>query len=290
LSIGTTGPNAEMISYWNESSGAKWVRNESVLDEQIAPVGILVMDRAVVTQGERAIDVGCGCGQTCLQLGERVGPAGSVLGVDISAVMLERAAQRAAERGLEQVHFANVDAQTHDFEPASADLVFSRFGVMFFADPSAAFRNLHSALVPDGRLAFACWQALDRNPWMLEPVRAAAQLVPLPAPREASAPGPFSFADPDRVRAILSGAGFRNLEFESHERELTVGGGLSLDGAVDFLLQLGPLGAALREAGDAAETLLPKVREAVRRAVEPHSGDDGIHMDSASWIVTASAG
>jgi SAM-dependent methyltransferase len=279
-----------MINYWNESSGAKWVHNESVLDEQIAPVGSLVMDRTGVAPGERAIDVGCGCGQTCLQLGERVGAAGSVMGIDISAVMLERAAQRAREHGLEQVRFANVDAQTHGFEPASADLVFSRFGVMFFADPTAAFRNLHSALVPDGRLAFACWQGLDRNPWMLEPVRAAAHLVPLPAPRESSAPGPFSFADPDRVRAILSGAGFRDVELESLERELTVGGGLPLDDAVDFLLQLGPLGAALREAGDAAKTLLPKVREAVRGAVEPHSRDDGIHMDSAGWIVTASAG
>lgn len=290
MSIEATGPNADMVAYWNDSTAARWVSHENFLDEQIEPLGILAMQRTAVAEGERAIDVGCGCGQTCLQLAERVGPAGSVLGIDISEVMLGRARERARERGFEQVRFENVDAQTHEFEPASADLVFSRFGVMFFADPAAAFRNLRGALAPEGRLAFVCWQGLDRNPWMLVPLRAAAQHVNLPAPPSPGAPGPFSFADPERVRDILKQAGFGQVSIEAEERKLTVGGSLPLEEAVDFLLHLGPLGAILREAGDGAQALLPLLQKAVHEAVAPYSGADGLRMPAASWIVTARAG
>ncbi|TFG97014.1 MAG: class I SAM-dependent methyltransferase, partial [Myxococcales bacterium] len=140
-----------------------------LLDAQIAPLGVAAMEQARPAPGESVLDIGCGCGQTSVQLKERVGPKGSVLGVDISTPMLERARARAA--GLPNLRFTNADAQTHSFDERF-DLAFSRFGVMFFADPVAAFANVHRALRPGGRVAVVCWQGIDRNPWLLVPLRA----------------------------------------------------------------------------------------------------------------------
>jgi SAM-dependent methyltransferase len=278
-------PNAEQVQYWTETAGPKWVRYEALLDGQLRPLGVAVMERAGITAGERVVDVGCGCGDTSVTLGRRVGAKGAVLGVDISAPMLERAQQRAAEQT--HVRFALADAQTHGFERGAFDVVFSRFGVMFFADPTAAFANLRTALRPGGRLAFACWQALPKNEWIAVPLMAAAQHITLPAPPAPGAPGPFAFADADRVRGILEGAGFTAVTCEPEERVLTVGGGGSLDDAVDFLLDgIGPASAALREAGPAAR---PKVAAAVRDAIAPHATSEGVRMASAAWIVTARA-
>jgi SAM-dependent methyltransferase len=289
VSLSPSGPNAEQISYWNEQSGPKWVALEELLDAQIGPLGRVAMERAGVASRERVLDVGCGCGQTCLQLAEIVGPDGAVLGVDISSPMLERARERARSAGLGQVRFENADAQTADLDDDGFDLVFSRFGVMFFAEPRAAFANLRRALAPGGRLAFVCWQALEHNPWMRVPVMAAARHLPLPPRPEPGAPGPFAFADAERVRGILEDAGFEEVCFEPHERELLVGGEGSLEHAVDFLLRMGPTAAALREAGALAESRRAAVFDAVREAVAPYAVGSGVRMPSASWIVTALA-
>jgi SAM-dependent methyltransferase len=242
------------------------------------------MERARLRPGERVLDVGCGCGDTTVELAQRVAPGGGATGVDISAVMLERARQFAREQGA-GARFELADAQTHAFPPASADVLFSRFGVMFFADPSAAFAILRRALAPTGRLTFVCWQGLPENPWMFVPLGAALQYVPLPPIPGPDAPGPFSFADPARVRAILERAGYSDVELEDVRETLTIGG--SIDQAVDFMLQMGPTAAALRESSD--QTLIPRVAAAVRAALEPYVSADGIRMASASWIVTARA-
>src|SRR5262249_38336345 len=149
------------------------------------------------------LDVGCGCGDSTVDLARRVAPDGTVVGMDISAVMLERARQTAREQGV-NARFEHADAQTHAFAPASFDVLFSRFGVMFFADPTAAFANLRSALRPGGKLAFVCWQSLAENPWMLVPLGAAFQIIPPPPMPAPDAPGPFAFADQSRVRSILA--------------------------------------------------------------------------------------
>jgi SAM-dependent methyltransferase len=276
-------PNAEQITYWNEETGPKWVALQELLDEQIAPLGLAAMDRAAVAAGDDVLDVGCGCGQTSLQLAERVGSDGSVLGVDLSAVMLERARERAA--GLANVTFTAADAQTHGFEAGRHDLVFSRFGVMFFEDPVAAFANLRRGLADGGRLAFVAWQELGRNPWMLVPVMAIAPLVALPPPPAPGAPGPFAFADADRVRRILADAGFASIEIEPLNGELGLGGGGGLDRASDFVLQMGPAGRVLR---DADEALLGRAREAAREALAPFATPDGVRMEYAAHIVSAS--
>ena len=170
---------------------------------------------------------------------------------------------------------------------AAADVCFSRFGVMFFADPVAAFSNLHMAMLPGGRLGFVCWQSLPENPWMLVPAMAAAQHVVLPVPTSPDAPGPFAFADADRVRGILERAGFSSVAIDGHRTTLRVGGADGIDQAVDFMLQMGPAGAALREADPGVRGT---VAAAVREAIAPYHTAHGVRMGGAAWIVTARRG
>jgi len=284
VTLAAEGPNAEQIRYWNETIGPRWIEQEAMLDAQIEPLGLAAIERARVAAGEHVVDVGCGCGQTTLQLAERVGPEGAVLGIDVSARMLGRARERA--KALANVRFENADAQTHRFGERF-DLVFSRFGVMFFADPVAAFANLHGALRPGGRLAFVCWQAIDRNPWLLVPLRALAGIVELPAPPPPGAPGPFAFADPERVRGILGRAGFAGVELAPLEGELAIGAGGDLERAVGFAMQMGPASALLRDAGPA---LQERAREAIRAALAPLVTPTGVRAESAAWAVTARSG
>ena len=285
--IAADGPNAQQIEYWNEVSGDKWVAMNDVIDAQIEPLGSAAIDLAKVRAGERVLDVGCGCGQTTLQLAERVGSAGAVRGVDISAPMLARAQERVDAAGVGHVQLANVDAQTETFS-SDVDLVFSRFGVMFFADPERAFANLLSALRPGARLACVTWQALPRNPWMLVPVSAAAKHLPPSDPPDPEAPGPFALADAARTERILAAAGFEDIAHDPLEREILVGGGGDLDETVSFVLQLGPVGGALREAG---EEVRAAAAQDVRAALEPYfvDGPDGpgVRMPAAAWLVTA---
>lgn len=279
-----SGPNAEQIRYWNEESGPRWVALQALLDAELAPLGRAAMERAKIAPGERVLDVGCGCGATALELAERVGAAGAVLGIDISRPMLTRARERARQAGQAQLRFEHADAQTHDLAKASFDVLFSRFGVMFFSDPRAAFANLRRALAPGGRLAFVCWQALARNAWMLVPMAAAARHVELPPPPEEGAPGPFAFADPERVRGILAGAGFAGIAIEPLEGELLLGGGGSLDQAAAFMVEIGPAAMALRKAGRERD---PAVREAIRAALAPFETPAGVRLGYAAWVATA---
>jgi SAM-dependent methyltransferase len=248
----------------------------------IAPIGRLAMDRAGLTTGEHVLDVGCGCGDSTLEIARRVGAAG-VLGCDVSAPMLALAAERARAAGLAEIRFVQADAQVHPFPPAAFDVVYSRFGVMFFADPAAAFTNLARALRPGGRVAFACWQELAKNPWMLVPLGGAAQVIPLPPPPAPGAPGPFSMGDPERVRRILTEAGLDQIVVAPYEDIVTRASGL--DEAVEFMLQMGPAAAALREAVD--PSLRPRVARAVRAALEPYVTSEGVRMRGSAWLVAA---
>jgi SAM-dependent methyltransferase len=283
--LASEGPNAEQITYWNEQ-GPKWVNLQAQLDLQLRPLGERAIERAAVSAGERVLDIGCGCGETTFELARRTGAAGAAVGMDISTLAIERARQRADEARLEHVRFENADAQTFAFPPGSLDLLFSRFGVMFFSDPVAAFTNLRAALRPGGRLAFVCWQGVQRNPWMMIPLAAVAQHVALPAPPVPGAPGPFAFADADRVRGILTQAGFTAFAVEAVDEVLAIGGDGTLDQAVDFVLKIGPVAAALRTAGESARAA---AAAAVHDAVAPFHSPQGVRMGAAAWLVTARA-
>ena len=280
-----SGPNAEQIRYWNEQRARSWVEQQELIDAQLAPLGRRAMERAAVALGERVLDVGCGCGQTTLDLGRRVGPSGSVLGADVSSPMLAQARAAARAAGVTNVRFEEADAQTHAFAPRAFDVLFSRFGVMFFADPAAAFANLATALRPGGRLAFVCWRTLPENPWMAVPLMAAFQHIPPPPIPGPNDPGPFAFADRTRVDGILTSGGFTDVAFDPLDEELVIGGGAELAQAVAFILQLGPTAAALREAGpEKAVEVAAAVGEALRPYFTPGAG---VRMMAAAWVVSA---
>jgi SAM-dependent methyltransferase len=250
----------------------------------IGPLGERAMDAAEISAGERVLDVGCGCGHTSLELSRRTGARGRVFGVDISAPMLELARERAAKAKTGRVEFMLADAQTAALERNAFDLLFSRFGVMFFADPASAFTNLRRSLVSGGRLAFVCWQPLVKNPWMLVPLGAAAQHISLPPPPPPGAPGPFAFGDADRVARILAQAGFEDVALDAYETTIRVGRG-DLDSATSFLLEgVGPTSAILREA---TGELRAAVADSVRTALKPFLGADGVALPAATWIATA---
>ena len=278
----SSGPNAEQIEYWNQKAAPTWVNQNEKLDAMLAPFGLAVMDRARPATGERVLDVGCGVGQTSLQLAKRVAASGSVLGVDISTPMLARASERARAEKLANVRFENADAQTFPFTPNSVDLIFSRFGVMFFADPKAAFTNLRRALRPGGRLSFICWQSLPENPWMFVPLGAALQFLPPPPLPAPDAPGPFAFADAARVRGILERAGFRGVTHEPLTGEILLG--LTVDEAIAFSSELGPAARVLLEATPAErDAAIAAIREMLGKILTA----TGIRLGYAAWIVTA---
>lgn len=279
-----TGPNAQQIQYWNEAAGETWAAREDILDQMIAPIGERVLALAAAAPGEKVVDVGCGCGATTLELARQVGLKGAVLGVDVSRPMLGRALARAKARGLTHTNFVLADAQTADLGREDFDLLFSRFGVMFFADPTAAFANLRRAVRAGGRLAFVCWQPLQRNPWMLVPTIAIARHAAM-SPPDPNLPGPFAFADPERVRSILSRANFTEVAIDAVELSLAPGGG-DPNRAAEFALEIGPGAAALRAAGAGPE-LRARAADSVREAFGPFIQNGVLRMPASIWLVHA---
>jgi SAM-dependent methyltransferase len=278
----TDTANAAQADYWNAAAGPVWVRLQDKLDRQIAGIGLEAMRVLAPARGEHVLDIGCGCGQSTLQLADRVGPGGAVTGIDLSAPMLEVARGRPVPAGAASPRFLQADAQTADLGAAEFDAAFSRFGVMFFSDPPAAFANIARALKPGGRLAFACWAPLADNPWMTTPLAAAAPFLPPLPPTDPTAPGPFAFSDPERVHAVLRQGGFTAVNVARFESRI---GGGDVEAAVGLALQVGPLGAALRE----NPGLEDKVAGAVREALAPFATPEGVKMPSAVWIVSARA-
>ena len=278
----TAASNIAQIEYWNTKAkaGETWAKFQEALDRQIQTLGLAAMDTLRPEKGEHIIDIGCGCGQTSLDLGSRVGAAGSVVGVDISKPMLEVALRRPRPAPNLRVTFKQLDAQSDDLGDGCFDAAFSRFGVMFFSDPVAAFTNIRESLKPSGRLVFVCWRPLNQNPWMREPLDAALPLLPPIAPFDPIAPGPFAFADAGRVQSILAEAGFGSVKVSPFDAAI---GGANLEQTLQLALNVGPLGAALRENPERAET----VADAVRDLLSKYATPNGVLMPAAVWIVSA---
>jgi SAM-dependent methyltransferase len=274
--------NADQIAYWNGPGGQHWADRQQVQDIVLAPVSEVLINRARAGAGERIVDVGCGCGATAIALGQKVGPTGHVLGIDISAPMLARARQLLTP-GL-PVEFALADATVYPFVPASFDLVVSRFGVMFFAEPVLSFANLRRALRPTGRLTFACWRDPRENPFFMAPLQAVYKHVPkLPRP-EPEDPGPFSFASEERVRRILGEAGFQGIEMEPCNLALDVAVGRGLDVAVQSALEIGPAARALAEQ---PPDVVAAATDSIREALAVYLSGQSVPLPASIWIVTA---
>ena len=276
--------NADQIAYWNGASGQRWTDRQAQQDVLLAPVSKTLIDRAAVKPGDRIIDVGCGCGSTSIAFAEKVAPNGFVLGIDISGPMLARA-RELAPRHL-PVDFVQTDATVHPFDPQSFDLVVSRFGVMFFAEPAISFANLRRALRPSGRVAFACWREPRENPWMMAPLQAIYQHVPKLPPQGPEDPGPFAFASEERVNRILGEAGYKAIEMEPVALSFDIAIGRGLDAAVQAALQIGPGSRALD--GHPPETRAAAAAS-VKEMLTPYVRGQSVPLSGSIWIVTARA-
>jgi SAM-dependent methyltransferase len=273
--------NATQVAQWNAAIGQRWVRLQAELDAAYGEHGRRVLDAARLAAGESVLDVGCGSGALTLDAAQRVGPRGLVVGMDVSRPMLARARERADEAKLHRVRFERADVQTGALGAARFDAAVSRLGVMFFDDPVAAFTNLRSALRVGGRLAFVAWQSAADNPWISVPEAATSAFITVEQPVP-NAPGPFSLADPERVRALLERAGFAALYVDPLYLDITFG--LHAREAAAILVQFGLLGRALLSAEPAVKT---RALDVVEAALGPYTTRSGVRFPSRAWLVRA---
>jgi SAM-dependent methyltransferase len=276
-----TSANREQIAHWNADEARRWVEQQWRYDGMLEPYARRLLGAAEIAPDERVLDVGCGTGTTTLAAAAR---ARETLGVDISEPMIARAREQAREQGLPNVRFEVADAQTAPFESASHDVVISRFGVMFFDDPIAAFANVRTAMRRGARIVFVCWQNLADNEWVLVPVTAAAAHVPLPDGGEPGAPGAFAFGDAERVQALLTRAGFGDVGIQPLADSILLGGGGTADDAVEFFRHTGT-GRALF--ADTAPVDVARAIDAVRDALAPYQTPEGVRLGAAAWLVHA---
>lgn len=263
------------LEYWNGPAGDRWAANQQMVDRNLASITDALFALAQIAPGERVVDVGCGCGTSTIRAAAAVGDPARVLGIDISAPQLAVARARAPA-----IAFREGDATTFPFA-GDADLVVSRFGVMFFPDPTAAFAHLRRALAPGGRLAFVCWRAPDENAWWTAPLAATSGLLAIDPP-EPRAPGPFAFAEPAYVQAILADAGFRDVVLRPHEDVMDLGP--TLEAAADEAMQTG---AIARASVGAPPELLGAIRARLPAVLAPHATARGITPRAAVWLVSA---
>ncbi|MGN7980833.1 class I SAM-dependent methyltransferase [Burkholderia sp. 22313] len=278
--------NAYQVTDWNGQSGERWVANQVRLDAMVAEFGQAAIEAAAPAAGERVLDVGCGAGASSLALAARVGARGHVLGVDISAPLIGRARALAPQDA--PVLFQMADASSTELPEGTFDILFSRFGVMFFVDPTAAFAHMRRALRPGGRVAFVCWRGAAENDWVRLPMGALEGIVPPSAPPDLEAPGPFSFGDRERVARILSAAGFTDIAIAPFDASVPFGAGGTRDAAIDdavrMTLEVGPLSRAL---ADQPDDIRARASAAVRAAFAGLPGERSVMIDGAAWIVMA---
>ncbi|MCK5274535.1 MAG: methyltransferase domain-containing protein, partial [Alphaproteobacteria bacterium] len=260
--VNTPDANTEFVDFWNEVLVPKFVKYKHVLVDGLTHHSAAIFPSLDIRAGDRALDVGCGFGDTAIQIAERVGSTGSVLGIDCCEAFLEYGRRDAAAAGLDNVSFAEADVQFHPFEP-EYDFCFSRFGTMFFENPVAALRNMRRSLKPGGRLTFIVWRTIDDNPWLGLPKQVVLKFLPPPGEDAATCgPGPFSMASEPMVTKQLEIAGYEDIAFKRVDAPLLVG--RTPEDAVGFQLALGPAGEVYREAGEEAERKHDEIAAALR--------------------------
>jgi SAM-dependent methyltransferase len=280
------GDNEAQVQFWNSAAGEKWVRHQEAVDQQLEVVTDLLLHAAAPRVGEAVLDVGCDTGATLLRLAEAVRNDGQVLGCDISAPMLALARQRLAAAGATNVDVVQVDAQAHDFAGTTFDLLVSRFGVMFFADPTAAFASLRRRMRPGGRVAFVCWGALADNPFFLLPMQIATRYLGPVEPTPPRTPGPLAFSEPDYVSSILAGAGWSEVRIEQRDPPLL--GRATVQEQAALSIEMGPVSRLIAERQPDAATIAA-LRAELGKKLETYATETGVEIPSRLHYVTARA-
>jgi ubiquinone/menaquinone biosynthesis C-methylase UbiE len=277
----------EFIACWNEILVPKWNKFRHILSGNGAVHSSMAYEHFQIQPGDKVLDIGCGYGETSLEIGKIVGPEGEVLGLDCTESFLETAENERKEAGIDNVKFVLGDAQTYELPENYFDVVYSRFGVMFFQNIVFALKNAHKALKPGGKLCMIVWRTIDDNPcWgMAKDI----SLRHLPPPGDGAAtcgPGPFALASEETTRGMMNAAGFTNIEL-FHRNDAKVSIGNTLDEAIDFQLMVGPSGEIIREAGDLGQEKLPELVDDMKNTMSEYEKDDGVILDSSTWLIMA---
>ncbi|SEO83552.1 Ubiquinone/menaquinone biosynthesis C-methylase UbiE [Salinihabitans flavidus] len=285
MTTATMQEASEYVDFWNRVLVPKFIRFRHILAEGTSNHSDQVLPTLGLEEGDRVVDIGCGFGDTAIELARRVGWSGAVLGIDCCDAFLDFGRREAAAAGISNLTFVEADVLTHRFEPVH-DACFSRFGTQFFENPVAGLRNMRAALKPGGTMTMIVWRALEDNPCMNLPKQVILRFLPAPEDdADTCGPGPFSMADQSVVRRQLEAAGFEAIAFERVDAPVVMG--KSLDDAVDFQLAIGPAGEIYREAGTIAEQRHEDIVAALKRELAPFERPEGIVMSSGSWKVTA---
>ncbi|HJS33467.1 MAG TPA: class I SAM-dependent methyltransferase [Alphaproteobacteria bacterium] len=278
-------PSREFVDFWNEILVPKFIRFKHILVDGLTHHSAAIFPALPVEPGDKAIDVGCGFGDTAIQLGRRVGPRGSVTGIDCCEAFLKIAREDAAKAGCSNVTFIEGDVQTYGFAPEN-DFVFSRFGTMFFENPVRGLRNMRTALKPGGLMMMIVWRSIDANPWLGMAKDVVLGFLPPPgADGRTCGPGPFSMSDRETVTGMLKSAGYVEPIFARVDAPVLVG--KTTEDSIAFQLALGPAGEVFREAGGLAEQRRGAIEAALGDAIAPFVTDQGVVMNSSSWVITA---
>ena len=276
--------NKNQKDFWSGKGGDIWVERQNVMDTMLSPLGEAALNKLNFNEDENVLDIGCGCGHTTLNIAKRIGPSGKVTGLDISEPMLKRAKESAVEMSITNTSFKCIDVQTEDLGDQIYSAAFSRFGVMFFEDSIAAFKNINKSLISGGYLSFVCWQSPAVNPWQSLFIQEVKKFIDLPSPPPRS-PGPFAFMESEYVSSILEESKFQDITIEGHEAEVNMFSGRSLSDSVKDYISINPVVTEMLK-----ESSKNQIAEIVNSGIEtfsPYYSEKGLIFPSATWLVTA---
>ena len=276
--------NKNQKDFWSGKGGDIWVERQNAMDTMLSPLGEAALNKLNFNEEENVLDIGCGCGHTTLNIAKRIGPSGNVTGLDISEPMLKRAKESAFEMSITNTLFKCVDVQTEDLGDQIYSAAFSRFGVMFFEDSIAAFKNINKSLISGGYLSFVCWQSPAVNPWQSLFIQEVKKFLDLPSPPPRS-PGPFAFMESEYVSSILEESKFQDITIEGHEAEVNMFSGRSLSDSVKDYISINPVVTQMLK--ESSENQIAEIVNSGIEAFSPYYSEKGLIFPSATWLVTA---
>ena len=276
--------NKNQKDFWSGKGGDIWVERQNAMDNMLSPLGEAALNKLNFNEEENVLDIGCGCGHTTLNIAKRIGPSGNVTGLDISEPMLKRAKESAVEMSVTNTSFKCIDVQTEDLGDQIYSAAFSRFGVMFFEDSIAAFKNINKSLISGGYLSFVCWQSPAVNPWQSLFIQEVKKFLDLPSPPPRS-PGPFAFMESEYVSSILEESKFQDITIEGLEAEVNMFSGRSLSDSVKDYISINPVVTQMLK--ESSENQIAEIVNSGIEAFSPYYSEKGLIFPSATWLVTA---